>query len=108
MWATHQVNRFKIGLAQLCHRFRTILSKEKKYEWTKEYENAFKHLRSEKEKITKNAHFDNEAETRVTCDATKEGLGAVLERERMETHRLCITFFKSERRALQPKGAQDQ
>ncbi len=33
----------------------------------------------EVEKITQNSHFNNQANTRVTCDASREGLGAVIE-----------------------------
>ncbi len=55
------------------------MSKEKKYTWTTEHQKAFQEIKSEVEKITQNAHFDNRAETRVTCDAGREGLGAVLE-----------------------------
>ncbi len=79
MGAAHQLNRYIKGLAQICHPFRTILSIEKKYEWTEEHEKPFKILKSEIEKITKNAHFDNLANSGITCDASRDGLGAVFE-----------------------------
>ncbi len=79
MRAAHQLIPFIKGLAQKCHPFRTILSQEMKYKWTDEHENASKNLRSVIETILKNAHFDNQAEARVTCYASREGLGADLE-----------------------------
>ena len=79
MGAAHQLNRYIKGLAQFCDPFRTILSKEKNYERTEEHEKAFKTLKSEVKKITQVAHFDSLANSSITCDASREGLGAVFE-----------------------------
>ena len=77
--AAHQLNRFISGLAKICHPFRDILSKGNKYIWTKNHGKAFQQIKSEVQRITSNAHFNNTAPARVTCDASREGLGAVLE-----------------------------
>ncbi len=79
MGAAHQLNRFISGLAKICHPFRDILSKENKYIWTENHEKAFEQIKSEVQGITSNAHFDITVPDRVTCDASREGLGAVLE-----------------------------
>ena len=39
-------------------------------------------LKKEIEKVSYNAHFDVNAKTRVTRDASKSGLGAVLEQQK--------------------------
>ena len=79
MGAAHQLNKIVQGLAKLCHPFRDILSKQNKFVWGSEHENAFEKLKREVQKVTENAHFNTKAETRLTCDASHEILGAVLE-----------------------------
>ena len=83
MGAAHQLNKYIKNLAQICHPLRSILkkvhTKESKFIWTEEHEQAFEKLKNEIKKIVENSHFRNDTKTRVTGDASREGLGAILE-----------------------------
>ncbi len=81
MGSAHQLNKFIPNLAQICHPFRTLLKQTEKFSWTTEHDVALHHLKLAVGKIAKNSHFNARAETRVTCDASKSGLGAVSEQK---------------------------
>ncbi len=61
--------------AKLYHPFGDILSKQNQFA----HEIAFEKLEQEIQTVKENAHFNTKAETRLTCDASHEGLVAVLE-----------------------------
>ncbi len=79
MGSAHQVNKFVPNLAQLCTPFRELLKQDEKFIWTPRHDEALEQLKIATGKIAKNSHFDTNAKTRLTCDASHSGLGAVLE-----------------------------
>ncbi len=79
MGAAHQLNKFIPNLAQLCTPFRPSLKSTSKFTWTPDMQQALDRLKRAVMHVVQNKFFDTHADTRITCDASKEGLGAVLE-----------------------------
>ncbi len=78
MGSAHQLNRFVPHLAILSRPLRSLLKPSNKFVSTANYD-AFRQLKIVVNNVVKNTHFDASAATRLTCDASKSGLGAVLE-----------------------------
>ena len=55
------------------------MSQNKEFAWTSECENAFQQLKTLAKNIVELKHFDIYRETRIVCDASHDGLGALLE-----------------------------
>ena len=76
-----------MGSMQSLHKFspklsallRPSLSQNKDFVWTPNCENAFQQLKFLLKNIVELKHFDIHRETRIICDASHDGLGAVLE-----------------------------
>ena len=49
--------------------------------WKEENEKAFRNIIAAIKNITKNRHFVSNIETRIICNASREGIGAALEQE---------------------------
>ena len=79
--AVNQFNKFIPDLASICAPFRSILKKEAEWKWTKEHEQAFLKLNQEIKSITELTHFKRNKKLRIICDASKQGLGAVLQQQ---------------------------
>ena len=79
MGAVHRLNKFIPNLAQLCTPFRPSLKSTEKLTWTPHIQKALDRLKQAVLNVVQNKFFDTHADTRITCDASKEGLGAVLE-----------------------------
>ena len=79
MGSAHQLNKFVPNLAQLCSPFRTLLQHKEKFKWEPSHDVGIERVKQAMAKMAQNSHFRSHAETRVTCDASKAGLGAVLE-----------------------------
>ncbi len=79
MGSAHQLNKFVLHLATLCQPFRSLLQPKNKFVWTPLHDAAFHQLKVAVNNVVKNTHFNAAAATRLTCDASKSGLGAVLE-----------------------------
>ena len=79
MGAAHQLIKFFPHLAQICTPFRPGLKTSEKFVWTPEMQLALTRLKRAVMHVTQNKFFDSRAETRITCDASKDRLGAVLE-----------------------------
>ena len=79
--AVNQLNKFVPDLASICAPFRSILKKEAEWKWTKEHEEAFLKINQEIESITELTHFKRNKKLRIICDASKQGLGAVLQQQ---------------------------
>ena len=79
--AVNQLNKFVPELATICFPFRSILKKNVTWAWTKEHEEAFLKINQEIKKITELTHFKRDSPIRIICDASKKGLGAVLQQQ---------------------------
>ena len=79
--AVNQFNKFIPNLATICFPFRTLLKKDTNWEWKNEQEKAFEQVNNEIKKVTELNHFKRDRPIRIICDASKSGLGAVLQQE---------------------------
>ena len=79
--AVNQFNKFIPDLAKLCFPFRTLLKKDNEWNWNTEQENAFTAVNEAIKKATTLNHFKRNCPLRIICDASKSGLGAVLQQE---------------------------
>ena len=89
--AVNQFNKFIPDLAKLCFLFRTLLKKDNYWNWGEEQENAFKAVNEVIKKATSLNHFKRNCPLRMICDASKSGLGAVLQQEENSVWK-AITF----------------
>ena len=83
MGSIHHLNKFIPNLAQLCTPLRPLLSSSSKFHfmWNQQHEEAFQIILKAVRNITENRHFVSNRETRIVCDASREGIGAALEQE---------------------------
>ena len=79
MGAVNQFNKIIPDLAVICSPFRSILKKDAKWIWNNEHEKAFLKVNSEVRKVAELTHFKRNRPLRIICDASKNGLGAVLQ-----------------------------
>ena len=79
--AVNQINKFVPNLANICAPFGTILKKEAEWEWTRKHEKAFLKINQEVKRITELTHFERDKKMRIVCDASKQGIGAVLQQQ---------------------------
>ena len=77
--AVNQFNKFKPNLASISFPLRSILKKDADWIWNAEHENAFVKINDEIEEVVELSHFKRNQETRIICNASKQGLGAVLQ-----------------------------
>ena len=66
-------------MAKICHPLRPLLKKIEKFIWTENHQTHFEHIKTTIANSTENTHFNSTLETRVKCDASRQGLGAALE-----------------------------
>ena len=71
--AVNQLNHFIPNLAQLCHELRPLLKKNQPWKWEEQHDEAIKKIN---EKVK---HFKRSCPIRIICEASKSGLGAVLQ-----------------------------
>ena len=79
--AVNLLNKFVPDLASSCYPFRSILEKDNPWIWTKQHEAAFLNINHKIKKITELTHFKRNNPVRIICDASKKGLGAVLQQQ---------------------------
>ena len=82
MGSIHHPTRFIPHLAHAATVLRPLLrntDKHKSLNWSAEHETAFQKIKKLVAEITQNIHFDQNLKTRVVCEASPYGLGAVLE-----------------------------
>ena len=79
--AVNQMNRFIPNLAQLCFPLRPLLKKDKTWNWEEKHEKAFKEINEQVKRVTEVGHFKKSENIRIVCDASKAGLGAVLQQQ---------------------------
>ena len=79
--AVNQFNRFVPDLATVCFPFNSILKRDAEWNWNEEHESAFKKVNKEVKKVAEITHFKKKKPLRMICDASKQGLGAVLQQK---------------------------
>ena len=77
--AVNQFIKFIPDLASICFPFRSILEKDAIWKWSEEHEKAYKRVNEEVRKVAELTHFKRNKPLRIICDASKQGLGAVLQ-----------------------------
>ena len=75
------MNRFIPNLAKLCAPLRPLLSKTNEWKWTEEHEKTFQSKKKEFQKIPEIKLFKKNQPLRMVCDASRDGLGAVLQQQ---------------------------
>ena len=73
----HSLHKLLPKLAEASAPLRPLLSQINDFVWTPNCENAFQQLKSLVKNIVELRHLDIHRETRIVCDATHDGLGAV-------------------------------
>ena len=81
MGASNQMNRFISNLAKLCAPFDYLLAKVETGNGKKNKKPHFKTSKKQYTKLTETKHFRRNQPVRIICDASKEGLGAVLQQK---------------------------
>ena len=83
MGSIHELIKIIPNLANLLNPIRPLLKKENitnnKIRWEDSHTTALDKIKAEISKITEKKHFDRQRNTRLKCDASQTGLGAVLE-----------------------------
>ena len=82
--AVNQFIKFIPNLAAISFPFRKILKKDADWIWEDEHEKAFTEINNEVKRVVELSHFKRNNETRIICDASKQGLGAVLQQRQKE------------------------
>ena len=77
--SVHHLSKFIPNLAKICHPLRPLLKKNEKFLWTEYHQTHFEHIKIVIANATENTHFNPTLETRIKCDASRQGLGAALE-----------------------------
>ena len=77
--SVHHLSKFIPNLAKICHPLRSLLKKNEKFLWTEYHQTHFEHIKTVIANATENTHFNPTLETRIKCDASRQGLGAALE-----------------------------
>ena len=77
--SVHHLSKFIPKLAKICHPLRPLLKKSEKFIWNENHQTHFEHIKTTIANATENTHFNPTLETRIKCDASRQGLGAALE-----------------------------
>ena len=77
--SVHHLSKFIPNLAKICHPLRPLLKKNEKFIWNENHQLHFEHIKTVIANATENTHFNPTLETRIKCDASRQGLGAALE-----------------------------
>ena len=75
----HSMHKFLPKLAEVSTPLRPLLSLSNEFVWTPDCENAFQKLKWVVKIIVELKHYDIHREKWICCDASHDGLGAVLE-----------------------------
>ena len=77
--SVHYIGKFIPNLAQISHPLRPLLKKSSRFLWTVKHENCFNEIKARNANATANSQYNPQLETRLKSDASRSGLGAVLE-----------------------------
>ena len=76
--AVNQLTKFIPGLAQITEPFRDLLRKGGHWEWKEKHDLAFENVQKNVQEIIRLSHFNRKNKLRIVCDASHEGLGAII------------------------------
>ena len=76
--AVNQLAKFISGLAKITEPFRDLLKKEGNWDWKEKHNQAFNQVQKSVQEIIQLSHFKRLNKLRIICDASHEGLGALL------------------------------
>ena len=79
--AVYQLNCFIPNLAQLFHELRPQLKKDQPWKWEEKHDKAIQKINEKVKQVTEVGHFKRSCPIRIICDASKLGLGAVLQQK---------------------------
>ena len=79
MISIHSLHKYLPALAESSASLRPLLSRKNEYIWNSEFQMSFENLNKQVANIVELRHFDINCDTRIVCDASHNGLGAVLE-----------------------------
>ena len=88
--SVHHLSKFITNLAKICHPLRPLLKKYEKFIWNENHQTHFEHIKTTIANAKKNTHFNPTLETRVKCDASRQGLGAALEQLDCEGWKMVV------------------
>ena len=77
--SVHPLSKFFPILAKICHPLRPLLKKSEKFIWSDIHQKHFEYNKTVIANATENTHFNPTLETRIKCDASRQGSGAALE-----------------------------
>ena len=77
--AINQMVKFIPDLAKICFPFRTLLKQDTEWKWEPTHEKAFLDINKKLKELVELTHFDRKLPLRIICDASRDGLGAVLQ-----------------------------
>ena len=75
----HSLQKYLPALAESSASLRPFLSRKNEFIWISEGQISFENLKKQVANIVELRHFDIHRYTRIVCDASHNGLGAVLE-----------------------------
>ena len=76
--AVNQLTKFIAGLAKITEPFRDLLKKEGNCDWKEKHNQAFNQVQKSVQEIIQLSHFNRLNKLRIICDASHDGLGALL------------------------------
>ena len=79
MDSIHSLHKYLPAEAESSASLRPLLSKKIEYIWTNDCQISFDNLKKQVANIVELRHFDIHRDTRIVCDASHNGLSAVLE-----------------------------
>ena len=79
MGSIHSLQKYLPALAESSASLRPLLSRKNEFMWISEGQISFENLKKQVANIVELRHFDIHRYTRIVCDASHNGLGAVLE-----------------------------
>ena len=78
MGMINQLNKFSPHIAEISQPLQDLLKSDTSWLWTPNHEEAFQKLQDEISSPWVLAHYDHNAETKISADASAHGFGAVL------------------------------